>query len=81
VLIDVDRVIMPPPVTYGMNLLVVASIAHELNNTPNDVLLKPPIVVTAVDAPRGYVFLVDGRHRLMAHHVAGRRQIEVDFPS
>lgn len=67
--IRLDRILMPRPVAAGMNYLVIASLAYRLRSTTEDV--EP---VTLARAGKHYR-IIDGRHRFVAHHIAGRQRI------
>lgn len=65
--IKLERILMPEPVAAGMNPLVLMSLVYMLRSTTEH---PPPVLV---DREGKYFRIVDGRHRLLAHHIAGRR--------
>ena len=67
--VRLDRILMPPPVTAGMNYLVIASLTYMLRSTTDD---APPVVLARAGK---HYRIVDGRHRFVAHHIAGRQRI------
>lgn len=67
--IKLDRILMPRPVAAGMNYLVVASLSHMLRSSTAD---APPITLRRTGR---YYRIIDGRHRFVAAHIAGRQRI------
>lgn len=67
--VRLERILMPKPVAAGMNYLVIASLTYRLRSTTED---PPPITLTRAGK---YYRIVDGRHRFVAHHIAGRHRI------
>ena len=67
--IRVDRLLVPPNLPAGMNVLVVMSLVYMYRSTTED---APPITVRREG--RNYR-ITDGRHRYMASVIAGRRRV------
>jgi len=67
-LLALERLILPRPVTAGMNPLKLMAMAYEFRATTED---REPIHVTCVDGTDLYR-ITDGRHRFVASLIAGR---------
>lgn len=67
--IRLDRVLFPKPVPAGCNYLLIAALALRYRSTNEDV---EPILVTREGH---YYRITDGRHRVMASIIAGRRRV------
>jgi hypothetical protein len=67
--IRVDRILLPEPVSAGMNPLVLMSLAHHYRSTTDDV---DPILVRREGK---HYRISDGRHRFVASVIAGRRRV------
>jgi hypothetical protein len=70
--VRLEEIRLGPNVSAGMNLVLVSYMTYRLRTEVVDPF--PPIAVRT--APGGYQ-LVDGRHRLVSHMAAGRRDIDV----
>jgi hypothetical protein len=69
--VPLEDIRFPEPVAAGMNYLTLGSLAHMMRATNED---PPPVVVTK--EPNGGGFrIVDGRHRVVAAMIAGRKDI------
>jgi hypothetical protein len=67
--LPLEQILLPPNVTAGVNLLLLAHLAYTLRATTTP---TPPITVR----PAGpHWRIVDGRHRYLAHIIAGRQHI------
>jgi hypothetical protein len=69
-LIPINRLIFPEPVSAGMNPYVLMAMAYEYRATNEH---RKPIKVR--DERNGYYSLVDGRHRVVASMMAGRKTV------
>jgi hypothetical protein len=67
--IRVDRILLPEPVSAGMNFVVLGSMAHHYRSTTDDL---DPIMVTREGK---HYRITDGRHRWLASVIAGRRRV------
>lgn len=67
--VRIDRCMVGPNVPAGMNILVVASLVYMYRSSNED---APPIQVTREGR---YYRVVDGRHRMVASLIAGRRRV------
>jgi hypothetical protein len=69
--IRLDRLIFPEPVSGGMNVLVLMSLAYMYRSTNEHakaIIVKPDMY--------GYYSITDGRHRVVASMIAGRKTIK-----
>lgn len=67
--VKLERILMPEPVSAGMNVLVLMSLVYMFRSTTED---APPIHI----AKEGRHYrIVDGRHRFVASHISGRRTV------
>lgn len=65
----VERVLLPPSITAGMNVMVLVSLAYMLRTSRRD---PEPVLL----APEGALWRIeDGRHRFMAAVIAGRPDV------
>lgn len=67
--IRLEQILLPPNVPAGINLLLLAHLAYTLRSTNTN---TPPITI---QAEGNYWRIVDGRHRYLAHIIAGRQHI------
>jgi hypothetical protein len=65
-LLPVHELRPPEPIPAGMSVLVMCAVAERLRNTHEQIT---PVQVRKVD---GEWLLVEGRHRWLAHWIAGR---------
>jgi hypothetical protein len=65
-LLPVHELHPPEPIPAGMSVLVMCAVAERLRNTHDPIT---PVEVRKVD---GGWLLVEGRHRWLAHWIAGR---------
>lgn len=70
-LVPLEQLLMPPNMPAGMDWAVIGLWVCRLRKTPQP--CDPPIVVRAEG---DYWRIVDGRHRTVASHIAGRTHIE-----
>ena len=68
--IQIDDLVFPEPVSGGMNPFVIMSLAYKYRATNED---AEPIIVN-YDCDKHYR-IADGRHRVVAAMVAGRKEI------
>ena len=67
--IKLNKILVPTPVSAGMNPLVLMSLVYMYRSTTED---AEPIVLRKEGR---YYRITDGRHRFMASVIAGRRRI------
>jgi hypothetical protein len=65
-----EQILLPPNVTAGINFLLLAHLAYTLRATNTN---TPPITVKPHSPDIWQI--ADGRHRYLAHIIAGRQHI------
>jgi hypothetical protein len=78
VLIPLDLILFPEPVTAGMSLYELVAMARFYRNSNKH---RKPITVRSVPNAEHFT-LTDGRHRCVASMIAGRKTIlaEIEAP-
>ena len=69
-LVPIEYLNLPPNVPAGMNPLVLMSLAYKLRSSTEHV--EP---ITIRDSSDNTWQIVDGRHRFIAHVIAGRSEV------
>lgn len=72
--VPLDRILMCEPVSAGMNVLVLFSLAHLYRSSNEHV---EPIHIRHVSD--GIYRITDGRHRAIASLIAGRKTVEAEI--
>lgn len=70
--VRVEKLLFPPPVSAGMNPLVLMSLAYMMRSSHRD---PEPIEVYVASSKSGIYYIKDGRHRTVAAMMAGRPDV------
>lgn len=70
--VQIQCLTFPEPVTAGMNPLVLFSLAYMYRSGNED---AEPILISPDEEVQGLYCITDGRHRVVASMIAGRKTV------